>query len=400
MPQLFTCPSCNASLDAEADQNSVRCAYCGHTVIVPKQAFWERADSPDAAGKKRRPQIVVGDPASDPKRPAGQIKIYRQRTSRTGCVLQSILWLTMLFFFCVFPLFFIIPFFPQMTFLAEEWAPLGTVVAGAGVQPAGPNGFGGEGTGPGRFQDARWVGVAGNGEVYVADYSAGRVQRFDAGGQYLGGWMTEGTTPLQDLAVDRAGNVYVVRDSAIQKYEGAAGRLLSPYAAEDRFDKIAAYPNGGLMGFSRHNFADHLVRLDDDGLVVDRFPEAISGQVGGNVLSVKSLAVDGLGNIYALPTFEDSVFKFAPDGRFLNRFGSAGGGPGQFRAPMALAVDGRSQVYVSDFKGIQVFDDNGRYLRLITLPPGHVAFGMAFNDQDTLYVASRTRVFIFPAADN
>ena len=74
------------------------------------------------------------------------------------------------------------------------------------------------------------------------------------------------------------------------------------------------------------------------------------------------VAVDGLGNIYALGTFNNAVFKFSPDGKFMTRFGDAGDQPGQFRAPSAIAVDGKGRVYVSDFKGVQVFDSNGRYL--------------------------------------
>jgi sugar lactone lactonase YvrE len=63
---------------------------------------------------------------------------------------------------------------------------------------------------------------------------------------------------------------------------------------------------------------------------------------------------------------------------------------GQFRAPSAIAVDGKGRVYVSDIKGIQVFDGNGRYLTVFN--PGGMAFGMVFNDKNELYVAARKQV--------
>src|ERR1051325_4918414 len=64
--------------------------------------------------------------------------------------------------------------------------------------------------------------------------------------------------------------------------------------------------------------------------------------------------------------------------------------PGQFRAPSSIAVDGRGRVYVGDFKGIQVFDANGRYLTVFK-PEGN-ASGMVFNDKDELFVAARNHV--------
>jgi hypothetical protein len=100
--------------------------------------------------------------------------------------------------------------------------------------------------------------------------------------------------------------------------------------------------------------------------------------------------VDGLGNIYALGTFTSSVFKFTPDGRYVNRFGGRGDQPGQFRAAHALTVDNQGRVYVSDSKGVQVFDKDGRYLD--TFKPAPVAFGMVFDQQNQLHIAARTQV--------
>ncbi|HKO63020.1 MAG TPA: hypothetical protein VJV03_17805, partial [Pyrinomonadaceae bacterium] len=102
------------------------------------------------------------------------------------------------------------------------------------------------------------------------------------------------------------------------------------------------------------------------------------------------VAIDGLGNIFALGTFNNGVFKFGPDGKFLTRFGDAGEQPGQFRAPHTIAVDGKGRVYVSDIKGIQVFDSNGRYLNVFK--PQGSAFGMVFNDKGELFIAARNRV--------
>ena len=74
----------------------------------------------------------------------------------------------------------------------------------------------------------------------------------------------------------------------------------------------------------------------------------------------------------------------------MNQFGGQGEQPGQFRAPQSIAVDGRGRVFVSDIKGIQIFDGNGRYLRTFSSEGG--ASGMVFNDNNELFVVGRTRV--------
>jgi sugar lactone lactonase YvrE len=84
------------------------------------------------------------------------------------------------------------------------------------------------------------------------------------------------------------------------------------------------------------------------------------------------------------------VFKFAPDGKFLTRFGDAGEQPGQFRAPQSIAVDGKGRVFVSDIKGIQIFNTNGRYITVFK--PEGSASGMIFNDKGELFIAARTKV--------
>ena len=49
--------------------------------------------------------------------------------------------------------------------------------------------------------------------------------------------------------------------------------------------------------------------------------------------------------------------------------------------------------YVADFKGVQVFDANGRYLNTIKLKGA--ASGLAFNDKGELFVVARTQVYKF-----
>jgi len=79
----------------------------------------------------------------------------------------------------------------------------------------------------------------------------------------------------------------------------------------------------------------------------------------------------------------------------VNKFGSDGDEPGQFRAPNAIAVDGQSRVYVSDIKGIQIFDAEGRYLGVFEPPNRAFVFGMTFDDQNELFAVAGDQVFKF-----
>jgi hypothetical protein len=250
--------------------------------------------------------------------------------------------------------------------------------------------FGSEGIGPGMFTDARNIAVDASGKIYVGDYSDGRIQVFDAEGKFITQWIADPKMPMTGMAVDRNGTLYVVQSGAISRYEGTSGKLLGQvgYAGGWGFDDVKIGADGGLVA-SWYKNRDDIVRFNSAGQVVRTIRAAISSVTDDSELDTH-VAVDGLGNIYALGSFNNAVFKFSPDGKYQTRFGSDGHQPGQFTAPSAIAVDGKGRVYVTDFKGIQVFDGNGRYLTVFN--PGGTASGLVFNDKNELFIAARKHV--------
>jgi len=251
--------------------------------------------------------------------------------------------------------------------------------------------FGSKGIGPGMFTDARSIAVDGAGNIYVGEYSGGRVQVFDPDGKFVTQWTVDPKMPLRGLAADRKGTVFVVQSGSIQKHEGATGNPIGQlkFAEGWGFDDVITTPDGGLITTWQKN-TDDIVKFDQNGNTVKRIKAAISSVTGDSELDMR-IAADGLGNIYALGTFNNAVFKFGPDGKYLNRFGGSGDQPGQFRAPGALAVDGNGRVFVSDIQGIQMFDSNGRYLDTFKAD-GSNASGMVFNDKNELFVVAREKV--------
>lgn len=251
--------------------------------------------------------------------------------------------------------------------------------------------FGSEGIGPGQFKDARTVAVDGEGRIYAADYLGGRVQVFDSNGKFLTQWMVDPKFPLLKLAADRKGVVYVVQRGYISRYDGMTGELLSKIKPDGKsFDDVIVTLDGGLIAVQNN---EDIVRFDVAGRVVSTIAKSVSNQTGDSELDAK-VAVDGLGNTYAMGRFSDAVFKFAPDGRFITRIGGEGEEPGLFRALNAIAVDGQGRVFVGDTKGIQVFTASGRYIDVIKIER-NVAFGMVFNDKNELFVAARTQIVKF-----
>ena len=380
MPQTFDCPKCGApvsferSTDPTNPQTTVRCAYCHSQLIAPNELAGQPA-------RVVRIQLGLSQGGKAPK------------------------WLWLLL---AIPLFVVI-----IIGLAAfgVLAPAFYSVKRSGNQPSSqpPSGgpiapkkesadnvlleFGSEGIGPGKFTDARSVAVDGAGRIYVGEYTGGRIQVFDPAGKFVSQWsIGDRKTLLRGLAADRKGMVYVVSGGTVTRYQGETGEKLGTLQYErNGFDDVTVGADGGLVTAWQSN-RDDIVVFDANGKLVRTIPEAISGASGDSELAMR-VAVDGAGYIYALGRFNDGVFKFARDGKFMNRFGSDGDKPGQFRAPYSIAVDGYGRIYVGDMKGIQVFDANGRYLSLINLKG--MAFGMVFNDKNELFVVARDHVIKF-----
>jgi DNA-binding beta-propeller fold protein YncE len=262
-------------------------------------------------------------------------------------------------------------------------------VAAPAVPPAPPSfadpvlRFGSEGTGAGRFEDARSVAVDGAGRIYVAEYSGGRVQVFDSLGAFVTQWSADPKIPLVDMEVDRGGTVYVVQGGRIRRYEGATGRPLGTVrgAGESVNDLVVAL-DGSL--WTAGGSAD-VVHLSRDGAVLRRVDlrQAVQDDAAPG-----RLAVSGKGEVYALDRWTSEIYRLDATGKFVDRFGGKGDGREEFRWAMELAIDGRGRVYVSDVgRGIRVFDAAGHFVDAFA--EREVVFGMAFDDHDGLYTAQR-----------
>ncbi len=394
--QVFKCPGCGASLSLDEDDTHITCPFCGSTVVVPEAIRPQRAEpvqpiiiqTPAAAGPPTaQPQarsgcsVIIGIVVVALIALGSTIYTTLRRqaaTNDTQALVESIQQTSQAITSNILTE---VPATLDLTRLAPSPA---SAFANVVLQ------FGSEGTGNGKFDDARSIAVDPEGNIYVAEYGTGRVQKFDAAGKFLVAWNTGIDSPLRGMVADRAGHLFIVQGSDLLEFDADSGEPITQFSG-GFYDDVVLLPNNNLLAADVSASRDNLVILDPQGQVVTTIQEAISGQSGETELNIR-LAADGQGNIYALGTFNNAIFVFSPEGQFRNRFGSDGDEPGQFRAPGALAVDSQSRVYVSDFKGLQVFAADGRYLDLITLPDFAHAYGLTLTDQDELFVAAGTQI--------
>ncbi len=261
----------------------------------------------------------------------------------------------------------------------------GSGVTGFAVQELS---FGGEGTGPGLFGDVRAVAVnPANGNIYAANYDDGRVQVFDADGKFMTQWIIEReiTDPYFDsMVVGRDGTVYIPVFGRILKFDSTGKSLGEINLGRDRIASIDIAADGSLVAIAN---SEDILWLTSDGEIKQRVDKAVSSVSNRAELSAK-IAVDGLGNIYVLASFNDAVFIFDSKGKYINRFGSAGSEAGQFRAPGDIKVDGKGRIFISDIGRIQVFGSDGRYIDSFKV---NYAYGLAIDEQGKIYITTNQK---------
>ena len=80
---------------------------------------------------------------------------------------------------------------------------------------------------------------------------------------------------------------------------------------------------------------------------------------------IRDVAFDGAGRLYLLDAGATGLLVLAADGSLHGRLGGEGGGPGEFRAPVGMAVAGDGTVAVLDLgsRSLAVFGPAGEYRR-------------------------------------
>ncbi|MCU1325055.1 MAG: hypothetical protein JWN34_425 [Bryobacterales bacterium] len=172
--------------------------------------------------------------------------------------------------------------------------------------------------------------------------------------------------------VDKKDNVYVLhRNEAMPvmvfdrdgKYLRSWGKGLfktTHFLRVDRNGKVWVTDRGDMQAFQFDQQGRQILTLGRKGVTGDNTShDTFNGMA--DVAVAKNgdvLIADGEGP-------NTRVVRFSKNGKFLQWWGGAGAGPGQFNVPHSIAVDRKGNIYVADRANnrIQIFDSSGKFQR-------------------------------------
>ena len=172
------------------------------------------------------------------------------------------------------------------------------------------------------------------------------------------------------LYSDADDNVFVLDDAGRVLVYNKHGKITQQWEMPDF---AAGKPEGiwelldGKIGVADTHY-HRVVIFNADGTVSHMF--GTQGTDAGQFVFPVSIAQDPNGFIY-VGEYGDKqrIQKFTPQGEFVTEFGSHGTGEGQFQRPSGMAWQNGEVFVVDAFNNrIQVFSDEGRFLRVISLP--------------------------------
>jgi DNA-binding beta-propeller fold protein YncE len=250
--------------------------------------------------------------------------------------------------------------------------------AGADGGCVDPDGAGPLQPGDGQFNEPWGVAVDADGAIYVADTWNGRIQVFDADGNFLRKWGYFNTTngELGDgnalfgprgLAFDLAGNLVVadtgnkriVRfrpDGQFVDQAGGGGVVAG------RFDEptgVAVDPTDGSI-LVADAWNRRIQRLDPNLAFLAEYP--VPAWESRDIYHKPGIAVALNGDIYVTDPQFYRVFVFDPTGALKGTFGRFGVEANRFGLPMGIAADlAGSSVVIADA-------DNNRVMVFANVP--------------------------------
>jgi sugar lactone lactonase YvrE len=279
----------------------------------------------------------------------------------------------------------------------EEFGPTGTFLKAVGSK----------GAGNGQFSGPAGVAVAPSGHILVSDTNNHRIVELSAAGEFIKALNPSGLGEIEPAGVDVGpeGQIWVADRAHNRVVElNAAGELIrqvgSTGSGEGQFkspDGVAVGALGEVWVGDTNN--ERVQEFTKEGAYVTQFGSAGSGDGQFTFGTPMGLATDNAGSLFVTDGTDKRVehwqiphYGYRPI--YAATFGSTGTGPGQFRVPAGLAVDGEGNVWVPDAENnrIQELNPKGEFVRQIgSTGTGNGQFqtpkSIAFTPEGELWVA-------------
>jgi tripartite motif-containing protein 71 len=217
------------------------------------------------------------------------------------------------------------------------------------------------GTGDGQFQNPSDVAVDISGNVYVADGSSHRIQKFTSSGAFLGWWGNDGVNTGWHGPGSGVTGVWGTGDGQFQgPYGVTADASGNVYVADYGNNRIQKFTSSGtFLGWLGYDGVNTGWHEPGSGMT------GVSGSGDGQFSYPYRVAVDTSGNVYVTEARNNRLQKFTSSGALLGWWGNgtvtsgwhepgsgeigvSGSGDEEFSVPCGVALDGFGNVYVAD----------------------------------------------------
>ncbi len=414
--KVLKCPSCGGPLDPEKGASSIKCPFCGASVVVPESlrtpSYTSLSDVTRLAKEGKLDEAAriyskitglshenamfsvksmagVRDddrPASansynpPPANPNYQLPplpqpVYNPKpTVRGGSCLSGIIRLVVI-------LSILGTAFPVILGALKFQLPIDLPFL-SGENPIIPEPFAKEvmSFSPNSLKDPRAIQVDGNGNILVFNYNSSEIQIFDQQGNevsILKITESDGDELNNDMmGVSRNGTIYIPGFLNIMVFN-EDGERIREIPNTDQFFIIHSL----LVGADDKLYvrsSSGIIRFDENGQVDLFISDEILEDISGEYPSMGALGVDAQGNIYFSGTFNKDVLKFSPTGEFIGKF------PGDFTSVREIAIDAYGHIYIVDFNEVKIYDANFNYLGNID----GSFWGVDFDQQGFMYAVT------------
>lgn len=252
--------------------------------------------------------------------------------------------------------------------------------------------FGGKGTDSGKLNDARYITIDSDNNVWIADYIDGRIQQFSNSGEFLKMIQINAdkhdSMLIKGLAADMNGNLYVSTGSTIQKYKTADGSLSATFNEKDYYGSLAVDKNNNLYLLTSSAIENTLYKLNSDGTILASFNNIIKKASKEDPGMNANFALDSSCNIYIFSEYTKKIYVYNSNGEFIKYLDL------KLNSKdidiETISIDNNDNLYIKSFTGNYKFDLNGNLLNVL---PNKNYYSTAVDSNGNIYMPENDHIF-------